>query len=74
MTLSHLEFENLPLSQWSENVEIKGLEVLILSFNFSFFELIPHGKIITFEILPNFFFNIFTHSGWGSTKISFDQI
>ena len=54
MTLSHLEFENLPLSQWSENVEIKGLEVLILSFNFSFFELIPHGKITTFEILLNF--------------------
>ena len=54
--LSHLESENLPLSQWSENVEIKGLEVLILSFNFSFFELIPNGKIITFEISPNFFF------------------
>ena len=50
ITLSHLESENLPLSQWSENVEIKGLEVLILSFNFSFFEIIPNGKIITFEI------------------------
>ena len=53
MTLSHLELENLPLSQWSENVEIKGLEVLILSFNDYFFELIPQGKIITFEILLN---------------------